>query len=106
MRSPVSTPAGIFTASVLVCSTRPSPRQALHGFLMVLPLPPQVGQACWIEKIPFCMRTRPWPRHVPHVSVLPSAEPEPSQVSHMASVGTSISRVTPATACSRSISST
>ena len=79
MRSPLSTPSGICTDSVRVSSMRPSPWHFLHGFSMVWPLPLQCGQACWIEKMPFCMRTWPWPWQVAHLDTLPSAEPLPLQ---------------------------
>ena len=39
MRSPSSTPAGIFTDSVLCFLTRPAPLQAAHGVGTTLPLP-------------------------------------------------------------------
>ncbi|MNR52824.1 hypothetical protein D3C85_1727370 [compost metagenome] len=59
MRSPSSTPAGIFTFSVLCVFTWPAPWHLWHGSVICLPLPWQVGQVCWMEKKPWLMRT--WP---------------------------------------------
>jgi hypothetical protein len=73
---------------------------------MVLPLPLQAGQACCTEKMPCCIRTRPWPRQVEQVSTLPSSDPEPLQGLQATSVGTSICFSTPKTASSRSSSIT
>src|SRR3954468_8923800 len=81
MRSPSSTPAGIFTESVLCFFTRPAPRQVAHGSLTILPLPWQVGQVCWIEKNPCDRRTVPAPWHVSHCfGVVPGLAPEPWHV--------------------------
>ena len=52
MRSPSSTPAGIFTDSVLCCLMRPAPLQVGQGSGSILPVPWHCGQVCWIEKKP------------------------------------------------------
>ena len=88
MRSPLSMPAGILTASVLCCLMRPVPWQSLHGEVIILPLPWQRGQVCWIEKKPCCMRTWPCPPQVGQVvGLVPGLAPEPWQVSHSSMVG-------------------
>ena len=45
-RSPVSTPAGIFTDSFLARRTRPCPRQVSQGLRTMVPMPRQRGQVC------------------------------------------------------------
>ena len=105
MRSPSSTPAGIFTESVLCFFTRPAPRQVAHGSAIILPLPWQVGQVCWIEKKPCESRTVPAPWQVSHVlGAVPGLAPEPWQVSHVSMVGMRILVSVPRAACSSGIS--
>ncbi len=101
----MSTPGGMVTDSVFSCWRRPLPRQSPQGSSIIWPLPRQVGQVCWMEKKPCCMRTWPWPPQVLQVrGVEPGFAPEPPQVSHWTSVGTRISRSTPCTASSSEIS--
>ena len=70
MRSSSSTPAGIFTDSVLCRLTRPAPSQVGHGSGMILPVPWHCGQVCWMEKKPCDTRTWPWPWQVGQVCAL------------------------------------
>jgi len=58
---------GIFTDSVFWVFTRPAPWHAPHGSAIILPVPWQRGQVCWIEKNPCCIRTCPWPLQVEQV---------------------------------------
>jgi hypothetical protein len=105
MRSPSSTPAGIFTASVLCFFTRPAPRQVPQGSEIILPLPWHVGQVCWIEKKPWDMRTVPEPWQVSQVlGCVPGLAPVPWQVSHDSIVGMRMRVSVPRAACSRVIS--
>src|SRR5258706_8721311 len=88
MRSPSSTPAGIFTASVLCFLMRPAPRQVTHGSGITFPVPWQAGQVCWMEKKPCERRTEPEPWHVSQVlGCVPGLAPEPWHVSHVSMVG-------------------
>ena len=43
-REPVSTPAGMRTFTVSFCVTRPLPRQAAQGLVMIFPSPLQLVQ--------------------------------------------------------------
>ena len=105
IRSPASTPAGIFTASVLCAFTRPAPPQALHGSAIIRPVPWQRGQVCWIEKKPCCMRTWPCPPQVAQVcGFVPGLAPLPWQVEHVSWVGMRILVSVPCAACSSVIS--
>ena len=105
MRSPSSTPAGIFTCSVLCFFTRPAPRQVAHGSEIILPVPWQVGQVCWIEKKPCDRRTVPEPLQVVQVlGCVPGLAPEPLQVSHSSIAGMRILVSVPRAACSSEIS--
>ena len=45
-------------------STRPAPRQVVQGFLMIWPMPEQVGQVRSTVKKPCCARTLPMPEQV------------------------------------------
>jgi len=47
-RLPWAIPAGILSLMREDFWTRPSPPHWRQGLAMVWPLPPQVGQACWI----------------------------------------------------------
>src|SRR6185503_7195052 len=67
-RSPSSTPAGIFTASVLFSLMRPLPEHVVQGVGMMLPLPWQRGQVCAIENGPCDTRTWPAPRQAAQVA--------------------------------------
>ena len=101
MRSSSSTPAGIFTDSVLCFFTRPAPWQVAQGSGMTLPVPWQVGQVCWIEKKPCETRTSPWPWQVVQVlGCVPGFAPVPWQVSHSSSVGMRIFASVPRAASS------
>src|SRR5207344_598632 len=106
IRSPVSTPGGIFTASVLRRSTRPLPPQDRHGSLITEPAPRQRGHVCCSEKNPCDTRIWPAPPQSAHfVGCVPLRAPLPSHSSHAASTGTRISTVSPRTAFSSSSSS-
>src|SRR3981081_1697597 len=99
MRVPSSTPAGMFTCSVFSLRTRPEPPQFLHGFLMILPAPPQVPQVRSMVKKPCCARTRPLPLQVGHVTgCAPPSAPVPLHTSQPAKDGTLIVAVEPANA--------
>src|SRR5579862_7513548 len=88
MRSPSSTPAGIFTASVLWRLMRPAPRHVAQGSETTLPVPWHVGHDCWIEKNPCERRTVPEPWQVSQVfGCVPGFAPEPWHVSHVSIVG-------------------
>ncbi len=105
MRSPSSTPAGIFTASVLCFFRRPAPRHEAHGSLTIFPVPWHVGQVCWIEKKPCEMRTVPEPWQVSQVlGCVPGFAPEPLQTSQVSMVGMRILVSVPRAACSSEIS--
>src|SRR3569623_1076446 len=102
MRSPLSTPGGIFTCRVLCSWTRPWPWQLAHGSLITLPLPRQRGQVCCSEKKPCCIRTWPTPPQVVQVTgLLPLAAPEPAHTAQSTSIGTRIFTAVPCTASSR-----
>ena len=102
---PLSMPAGIFTSRVRDFLMRPTPSQAVQGSGMTLPLPWQVGQVCWTEKKPCCMRTAPWPLQVPQtLGLVPGLAPEPEQTSQLSQLGTRMSVAQPAAACSRVMS--
>src|SRR5690606_3953668 len=96
MRVPVSTPAGMFTASWRSFSSRPAPWQDLQGFLIVWPAPPQVGQVRSTVKKPWLALTFPMPEQVGQVcgSAPPSA-PVPLQAVQATDVGTLIDFWTP-----------
>ena len=101
MRSPSSTPAGIFTASVLCFFTRPAPWQLPHGLAIIFPEPWQVGHVCCTEKNPCDMRTAPWPAQVEQVlGWVPGLAPEPPHDSHDSIVGMRILSSVPRAACS------
>src|SRR5210317_2602912 len=91
MRVPVSTPAGMFTLSARSFSVRPCPPQDLHGFLMIWPIPEQVGQVRSTVKNPCVARTLPMPEQVGQVvgSDPPSA-PVPLHGPHWVVDGTVI----------------
>ena len=98
-------PAGILTSSVLVFLMRPWPLQAGQGSGMILPVPWQLGQVCWIEKKPWRMCTVPWPLQVGQVlGEVPGLAPEPLQVSQLSQLGTRICVSLPAAASSSVIS--
>ena len=72
---------------------------------MILPEPWQRGQACWMEKKPWVMRTWPWPLQlVQVVGWVPGLAPEPLQVSHSDTLGMRILVSKPCAACSSVIS--
>ena len=72
---------------------------------MVWPRPWQAGQVRSMVKKPCAARTLPWPLQVRQVEApVPGLAPDPSQVLQAASVGTSISTVSPEKASSRVIS--
>ncbi len=52
MRSPLSTPAGTFTARFFFLRIRPWPRQVSQGWVITWPRPLQRGQVCWTAKNP------------------------------------------------------
>ena len=52
-------PAGILTSSVLFFLIRPWPLQVVQGSGMILPVPWQCGQVCWMLKKPWRMCTVP-----------------------------------------------
>ncbi len=98
-------PAGMLTSSTLFFLIRPAPLHAAQGSEITLPLPRQVGQVCWIEKNPCCMRTAPAPPHMVHVfGEVPGLAPEPWQVSQLSQAGTRMSVAKPLAACSSVIS--
>ena len=101
IRSSWSTPAGIFTDSVLCFLMRPAPWQAVQGSGITLPVPWQVGQVCWIEKKPCDTRTSPRPLQLPQVlACVPGLAPVPLQVSQDSIVGTRIFASVPRAASS------
>src|SRR5690606_27387565 len=92
LRMPSSMPGGILTCRVLLRRIRPTPSQAVHGSVISLPDPWQVGQVCCTLKKPCCMRTAPEPPHVRHVLAdVPGLAPLPWQVSQFSQLGTRIS---------------
>src|SRR5215510_13595246 len=101
IRSPLSTPAGTLTDSVLFLRTRPRPPHSRHGLSIVAPAPPQLGQVCWIEKKPCATRTWPTPLHVLQlIGCEPGSAPFPVQRTHSTCAGISSVIESPATACS------
>ncbi len=106
MRVPSSTPAGIATCSVRSRCTVPAPWQIRHGLRITRPAPPQVGQVRSTRKKPCCARTLPAPWQVAQVSAgaFLSSDPVPVQASQTTRVGTRRLTLTPANACTRSIS--
>jgi hypothetical protein len=96
MRVPVSTPAGMLTESWRSFSTRPAPWQVLQGFLIVWPMPLQVGQVRSTVKKPCCARTLPMPEQVGQVTgSAPPSAPVPRQVSQVMLAGMVIAFWTP-----------
>src|SRR5208282_2587036 len=77
-----------------------------HGLRITRPAPPHVGQVRSIRKKPCWARTLPLPWQVPQVSAerVLSSDPLPEQASHVTLVGTRKLILTPAKACTRSIS--
>ena len=68
---------------------------------MILPVPWQVGQVCWIEKKPCDTRTSPRPWQVVQVlGCVPGLAPVPLQVSHSSSAGMRILASVPRAASS------
>ncbi len=105
MRVPSSTPGGMSTLSVRSFCTWPVPLQALHGFLITLPVPRQVEQLRSMVKKPCCARTLPMPEQVGHCSALwPGSAPTPPQASQATALGTLISAARPLKDSSREIS--
>ena len=81
-------PAGILTSSVLFFLMRPWPLQVVHGSGMILPLPWQCGQVCWMLKKPWRMWTVPPPLQVVQTFGLdPGFAPLPLQVSQASYAG-------------------
>ena len=79
---PVAMPAGILTVILRSRATRPAPRHALHGLVMIRPAPRHCGQVRATVKKPCWKRTWPWPRHCGQVAGDdPAAAPDPLQVS-------------------------
>src|SRR3546814_16594148 len=91
MRSPVSTPGGTFTSSVLSRRALPAPRQDLQASLTSVPLPRHYGPVCCSTKKPSCPRTFPEPCTVlPLGGFFPSAVPSPLMLLHSSQVGVRI----------------
>jgi hypothetical protein len=59
MRMPSLMPAGILTSSVFCFLILPAPLQLVQGSGMILPVPWQCGQVCWMLKKPWRMCTVP-----------------------------------------------
>ena len=98
-------PAGIFTSSVFCFLILPAPLQAVQGSGMILPLPWQCGQACWMLKKPWRMCTLPAPLQVVQVlALVPGLAPLPLQVSQLSQLGTRICVSLPKAASSSVIS--
>ncbi len=101
IRSSWSTPAGIFTDSVLCFLIRPAPWQVGHGSGTTLPVPWHCGQVCWIEKKPCDTRTSPRPWQVGQVcGFVPGFAPLPWHVPHSSIVGMRIFTSVPRAASS------
>jgi hypothetical protein len=80
---PSSMPAGIFTPSSFSARVRPSPRQFLHGLLLICPSPWQRGQGRATVRMPWLMRTSPRPPQVSQVVLrVPTSAPVPMQDAH------------------------
>ena len=104
-RWPVAIPAGIFAVILRSRPTRPAPRQAWQGLLMILPVPRQVEQGRATVRKP-CWK-RSWPDPLQWVQVsgeLPAAAPEPLQVSQVSSRGIWIAVSVPVNDSSNEIS--
>ena len=98
-------PAGIFTSSVFCFLMRPAPLQVVQGSGMILPLPWQCGQVCWMLKKPWRRCTVPLPLHVVQVlALVPGLAPLPLQVSQPSQLGTRICVSRPLAASSSVIS--
>jgi hypothetical protein len=105
MRMPSLMPAGIFTSSVFCFLTLPWPLQVMQGSGMILPLPWQCGQVCWMLKKPWRMCTVPEPPQEPQVlALVPGLAPEPPQVSQFSQLGMRICVSLPRAASSSVIS--
>ena len=104
-REPLSTPGGMRTLSFVVFNVLPSPRHAVQGFSIFVPVPAQVGQV-WVNvMMPPERRTWPAPRQVGHVTRFePGSAPEPSHRSHVTCLRNEISRSAPRAASSSVIS--
>ena len=98
---PVSTPAGMLTASERCFSIRPAPWQAAQGFFTIWPWPLQVGHVRSTVKKPWLARTLPMPAQVGQVagSTAPSA-PVPLHSPQATEPGTEIVFCKPAKASS------
>src|SRR6478609_9637045 len=100
-REPCAIPGGILILILLVCSVRPSPLHASHGFSITSPRPRQRGQVCETWKNPRELTTWPRPRQVLQVTAREPAEaPLPEHLVQVSSLRTSISFSTPKAASS------
>ena len=98
-------PAGILTSSVLCFWIRPLPPQVVQGSGMILPLPWQCGQVCWMLKKPWRRCTVPEPWQVVQVlALVPGLAPLPWQVSQSSQDGMRICASLPRAASSSVIS--
>src|SRR5436309_13072586 len=103
MRWPSSTPGGIRTLTSRRRRSTPRPPHWWHGFLMIVPRPPHVGQTCENENGPWSTRTSPLPPHCGQTSgVVPGSAPDPWHTEHTASAVKLTLVVTPCTASRKS----
>jgi len=71
-------PAGILTSSVFCFLSLPAPLQAGQGSGMILPVPWQWGQVCWMLKKPWRRCTVPVPLQEGQVlALVPGLAPLP-----------------------------
>src|SRR5436190_21810152 len=97
--------AGIFAVILRSRPTRPAPRHAWQGLLMILPVPRHDEQGRATVRKPCCDRTWPAPLQCGHTSgALPAAAPEPEHVSHVSSRGIWIAVSVPVNDSSKEIS--
>ena len=105
MRMPSLMPAGILTSSVFWRFSLPAPLQLGQGSGMILPLPWQCGQVCWMLKKPWRRCTVPAPLQLGQVlALVPGLAPLPWQVSQLSQLGMRICVSLPAAASSSVIS--
>jgi len=105
MRMPSLMPAGIFTSSVFWRLILPAPLQLVQGSGMILPLPRQCGQVCWMLKKPCRRCTVPLPLQLGQVlALVPGLAPLPWQVSQVSQLGMRICVSLPPAASSSEIS--
>ena len=60
-------PEGIFTSSVFCFLILPAPLQVVQGSGMILPVPRQCGQVCWMLRKPWRICNVPLPLQVPQI---------------------------------------